>query len=557
MNNSFTLGLFLVVVSALIGGYLAKKLRVSTIVGFIIAGIIAGAIFPVTNFGIEKLAELGGILLLFSIGLEFSISKFKSLLNKILGASILQMVVVSIIFFFLFRIFNIDNIPALILAVGFSLSSTAVIIKMLFDRGEGETLHGRLMVGWLLIQDLAVVPIMILLPLLSGNKDILLMSGFVAILKSLILISAAVVLGKTIVPYIIHKIANLNSRELLLLTSVSLAVGTAVGASLFGISPALGAFIAGFVISESQENHAVFAETRPLKNLFVALFFVTLGFFVSPGLIFTNIVKILLISSLIILIKFLVILLINYLFKFKGKTMVLLALGLSQVGEFAFIIFASAVTLGLISKEVSSLGIAVGLVTLIASPFIYNNSMRVWRILKDKFKVFSSLEINVLQKEEIKDHIVILGFGRVGRWVGRALTDHNINYVVVDYDNEIITSCKEKGINAIYGDPVEKEVLEAASITTARAVVIAIPDGISQESVIAHIQTVAPHVKIISRVHFDEDWDKLKLLRVDKLVQPEFEAATSIIRNILISSGKSKEEVSRSIKSIRLSHAKI
>ena len=263
-------------------------------------------------------------------------------------------------------------------------------------------------------------------------------------------------------------------------------------------------------------------------------------------------------GSMFPLIPFLlVILVINYLFKFKGKTMVLSALGLSQVGEFAFIIFASAVTLGLISKEVSSLGIAVGLVTLIASPFIYNNSMRVWRILKDKFKVFSSLEINVLQKEEIKDHIVILGFGRVGRWVGRALTDHNINYVVVDYDNEIITSCKEKGINAIYGDPVEKEVLEAASITTARAVVIAIPDGISQESVIAHIQTVAPHVKIISRVHFDEDWDKLKLLRVDKLVQPEFEAATSIIRNIFISSGKSKEEISKSIKSIRLSHAKI
>jgi CPA2 family monovalent cation:H+ antiporter-2 len=556
MKDSFTLGLFLVVVSGLIGGYLAKKLRVSTIVGFIIAGIIAGAIFPVTNFGIERLAELGGILLLFSIGLEFSISKFKGLIRKILGASILQMVVVSIIFFFLFRILNLDSISALILAVGFSLSSTAVIIKMLFDRGESDTLHGRLMVGWLLIQDLAVVPIMILLPLLSGNKDTILMAGLLAILKSILLIFAAVILGKTIVPYIIHKIANLNSRELLLLTSVSLAVGTAVGVSFFGISPALGAFIAGFVISESQENHAVFAETRPLKNLFVALFFVTLGFFVSPQLIFANIIKILLISSLIILIKFLVILLINYLFKFKGKTMVLSALGLSQVGEFAFIIFGSAATVGLISKEISSLGIAVGLLTLIASPFVYNNSMRIWRIFKNRFKAFSSLERNTLQKEELKDHIVILGFGRVGRWVGKALTDHNINYVVVDYDNEVINSCKNKGINAIYGDFVEKEVLEASSITTARAVVIAVPDRPSQEFVIAHIQTISPHVKIISRVHLDEDWDKLKLLRVDKLVQPEFEAATSIIKSILISFGKDREEILRSIKSIRLSHAK-
>ena len=227
------------------------------------------------------------------------------------------------------------------------------------------------------------------------------------------------------------------------------------------------------------------------------------------------------------------------------------------MGEFAFIIFSSAVVLGLISKEVSSLGIAVGLVTLIASPFVYGNSMNIWRILKDKVKIFSSLERNAFQKDELKDHIIILGFGRVGGWVGRALTDHNINYVVVDYDNEIKTSCKEKGINAIYGDPVEKEVLEASGIATAKAVVIAIPDRLSQESVIAHIQTVAPHVKIISRVHLDEDWDKLKLLRVDKLIQPEFEAATSIIRDILVSSGRSREEVSRSIKSIRLSHAKI
>lgn len=557
MENSFTLGLFLVVVFALIGGYVAKKLKFGTIVGYIIAGIIAGTIFPIKNFGIEKLAELGGILLLFSLGLDFSISKFKGLLNKILGASILQMIVVSLIFFFLFKIFNLSSISSLILAVGFSLSSTAVIIKTLFDRGEGETLHGKLMVGWLLIQDLAVVPIMILLPLLSGSKDALFIIGIFAIIKSIILIFAAVILGKTIVPYIIHKIANQNSRELLLLTSVSLAVGTAVAASFFGISPALGAFIAGFVISESQENHAVFAETRPLKNLFVALFFVTLGFFVTPESIFANLGKIAIISALVIFVKFFVILIINYLFKFKGKTMVLSALGLSQVGEFAFIIFSSAVSIGLISKETSSLGIAVGLVTLIISPFIYENSMKIWRLLKNKFKTFSSLERNFPLENEYKDHIIILGFGRVGGWVGRALSDHNINYVVVDYDNEIISECRKKGINAIYGDPVEKEVLEASGITKARAVVVAIPDRLSQESVITHIQTVAPGVKIISRVHLDEDWDKLKLLQVNKLVQPEFEAATSIIRNILITSGKSKEEVSKSITSMRLSHAKI
>lgn len=557
MENSFTLGLFLVVIFALLGGYIAKKNKTPAIVGYILAGIIAGSILPFKNFGIEKLADLGSILLLFSIGLEFSISKFKGLLKKIFYASILQMLAVTAVMYIVLKIFKLDNLSSLILAIGFSMSSTAVIIKMLFDKGESDSVHGRLMVGWLLIQDLAVIPIMILLPLFMSGKEAILVTSFLAILKSLFLILTSVVLGKTIVPYIIHKIAVLNSRELLLLTSVALAVGTALMASFFGISPALGAFIAGFVISESQENHAVFAETRPLKNLFVAFFFVTLGFFVTPELVFANFGKIILISFFVILVKFLIILVINYFFKFNGKTMVLTALGLSQVGEFAFIVFASSVSLNLISKETSSMGVAVGLITLLISPLIYSNSIKIWKILKGRFKVFSSLERNINIESDLKDHIVILGFGRVGGWVGKALIDNGINFIVVDYDQEIVSNCLSKGIKAIYGDPAEKEVLEMANVGSSKAVIVAIPDRISQESVIAHLQNLAPNTKIISRVHLDEDWDKLKLLRVDKLVQPEFEASASIIKNILVSMGKSKEDINKSIKSIRLSHAKI
>ncbi|KKP48022.1 MAG: Sodium/hydrogen exchanger [Candidatus Woesebacteria bacterium GW2011_GWA1_33_30] len=557
MENSFTLGLFLVTVFALLGGYVAKKLKAPAIVGYILAGVVAGAIFPIENYGLEKLAELGSILLLFSIGLEFSINKFKGLLKRIFAASILQMVIVTIVLYFLLKLFGVDNISSLVLSIGFSMSSTAVIIKMLFDRGESDSVHGKLMVGWLLIQDLSVIPVMILLPLLIGGEEAILLPGILAFAKSVLLIFVAVILGKNVVPFIIHKIAVLNSRELLLLTSVSLAVGTAMLATFFGISPALGAFIAGFVISESQENHAVFAETRPLKNLFVALFFVTLGFFVTPQVVFENLGMIIAISILIILVKFVVILFINYIFKFNGKTMILTALGLSQVGEFAFIIFGSSALLNLISKETSSMGVAVGLVTLLLSPLIYANAFKLWRFLKNRFKVFSSLERNSNTENDLKDHIIILGFGRVGGWVGKALSDNGIGFIVVDYDQETVASCLQKGIKAIYGDPVEKEVLEMANVASAKAVIIAIPDRISQESIITHVQNLAPNAKIISRVHLDEDWEKLKLLRVDKLVQPEFEAATSIIKNILSSMGKSKEEVNKNIKSVRLSHAKI
>ncbi|HCR35609.1 hypothetical protein A2130_00790 [Candidatus Woesebacteria bacterium GWC2_33_12] len=557
MENSFTLGLFLVTVFALLGGFVAKKFKAPAIVGYILAGVVAGAIFPIKNYGLERLADLGSILLLFSIGLEFSINKFKGLLKRIFAASILQMVIVTIVLYFLLKLFGIDNISSLVLSIGFSMSSTAVIIKMLFDRGESDSVHGKLMVGWLLIQDLAVVPIMILLPFLVSSEEAVFLPVILAFTKSIFLILVAVILGKSVVPFIIHKIAALNSRELLLLTSVSLAVGTALLATFFGISPALGAFIAGFVISESQENHAVFAETRPLKNLFVALFFVTLGFFVTPQVVFVNLGMIIAISILIILVKFVVILIINYIFRFNGKTMVLTALGLSQVGEFAFIIFGSSTILHLMPKETSSTGVAVGLITLLVSPLVYANAFKLWRLLKNRFKMFSSLERSSNTRNNLKDHIIILGFGRVGGWVGKALNDNGIDFLVVDYDQEIITNCLQKGIKAIYGDPTEKEVLEMANVSSAKAVIVAIPDRISQESVIAHIQNLSPNTKIISRVHLDEDWEKLKLLRVDKLVQPEFEAATSIIKNILISMGKSKDEVNRNIKSIRLSHAKI
>lgn len=557
MEISFTLAFLICLISALLGGYIAKKLKIQPIIGYIIAGVISGSILPVQGQGIEKLAELGAILLLFSIGLELSMNKFVGNFKKILLAGIIQMILTTILFYGVLILFKFDNIASIILSLGFSLSSTAVIVKTLIDRGEFETIHGKLMIGWSLVQDLTVIPIMIILPILASGNENIFINGGTAILKAILLIIIAVTLGKSVVPFIIHKVAAINSRELLVLTSVALAVGTAVVVSFFGVSATLGAFIAGFVISESQEHHTVFAETRPLRDLFVALFFVTLGFFVNFSIIIGNLGTIILLSILVLFIKFIVILTINYFIKFSGKTMVITALGLSQVGEFAFIIFTSASLLRVISVESSSIGIAVSLITLIVSPLVYKLGLPMWRFMSIHVKGFSSIERNKFEIPELSNHIIICGFGRVGGWVGKALNDQKINFVVVDLDPQIISECKEKGITAIQGDPIEKEVLKMAGITLAKAIVVAIPDILSQESVIAHVQTMAPEVRIISRVHLDEDYDRLRNLRVDKLVQPEFEAAASIIKNILVTMGKDKDEINKSIKSLRLSHAKI
>lgn len=549
--------LFVVLITALVGGYLAKRLKLQPIIGYIVAGVAVSTFFPIDNSEIRKLAELGSILLLFSIGLELSLNKYGDMFNKTIFATVLQLITVSLLVYFVLKLFGFNNLTALILGLGFSLSSTTVVVKILMDRGETETIHGKLMIGWLLIQDLAVIPMMIILPILANNQSGMLLLGLVATFKAFAIIVLSVILGKHIVPYIIHKIAILNSRELMVLTSATFAIGTAIAVSKFGISAGLGAFIAGFVISESQENHAVFAETRPFRDLFVALFFVTLGFFVSYSDIVTNLGLILLLSIIVLVFKILVIMLINIIMKFKGKTIVISAFGLSQVGEFSFILFSTANILKLIPNDVASLGIAVSLVTLIVTPFVYKLSLPVWRFLSSKFNLFSSVDRHRPDISELKNHILICGFGRVGGWIGKALSDLQIEFVVVDLDPKVIQTCISKGIKAINGDPIEKEVLELANIRFAKAVIVAIPDRMTQESIIGHIQTMSPNTRIISRVHLDEDYEKLKILKVDKIVQPEFEAAASIIRNILVTMGKDKDEISKSIKSIRLSHAKI
>jgi CPA2 family monovalent cation:H+ antiporter-2 len=417
------------------------------------------------------------------------------------------------------------------------------------------------MFSWSLVQDLAVVPIMVILPILGATGWGIPGLIGIALLKALVVVAGALVLGKLIVPYIIHFVANLNSRELLLLSSVGIALGTAAITSYFGISPALGAFLAGVVISESQEHHAVFAETRPLRDLFVALFFVTLGFLVNPVVIFTKLPLILAIAAMIIIIKAVIVFLISAGFGYKGRTGIATSFGLAQVGEFAFVIFSSALALHLLGPGEISIGISVTLLTLVVSPILFASVVPFWRKMRGitSGSFFSGLFVTGEKRDEtiqpLTDHIIICGYGRVGKWVGRALIDFGIPFIVVEYNQKVVQDLKSEGTPVLYGDPTEPEVMEAVSLRGAKAVVLAIPDRVAQETLIAYVQTVAPNVKIISRVHLDDDYEKLKTLRVNKIVQPEFEAAIEIVRSILRGMGKNKEEISGSIKSLRVSHS--
>jgi len=250
-------------------------------------------------------------------------------------------------------------------------------------------------------------------------------------------------------------------------------------------------------------------------------------------------------------------------FGYKGKTGIANSFGLSQVGEFAFVIFSSALGFHLLSSQETSLGISVTLLTLIASPVLFGWVTPFWRktrVLTLRVPALSKLflagERNDISQAELKDHIIICGYGRVGSWVGKALAEYGIPFVVVDYNQKVVQELKDAGTRVIYGDPTEPEVLEAVGIRAAKAIILAIPDRVAQETLITHVQTIAPEVKIISRVHRDEDWEKLKTLKVDKVIQPEFEAAVEIVRSVLVSKGKSREEISEVIKNLRVSHSR-
>lgn len=557
------MGLFFVVVAASLGGFMAKLLKLPSLVGYIIAGTLIGAILPPSLKQVSSLADIGIILLLFSIGLELSFDRLSKYLKIAVFGSIIQIIATVLLLYPILGLFGVGQIPALILSLGFSVSSTAVVVKILGDKGELDTIHGGILIGWLLVQDLAVIPMMILLPLLNGGEvgiasDLLLSLG-----KAGLIILGVVFLGRKLAPYIIHKLAATNSREILLLASVALALGTAAITSYFGISPTLGAFLAGVVIAGCQEEHAIFAETRPLRDLFLALFFVTMGFMVTPSLIISNFGTIIVITAIVILLKMLIVFLLSLAFGYRGKTALANSFAIPQVGEFAFVIFSEALSLGLLSSMQTSIGISVALLTLVLSPVLYNMVLPFWRRTRvwgskhpSLAKIFSAGEKHTEGIENYKDHIIICGYGRVGKWIGKALQNFNIPFVVVEYNQNIVSDLSTIGIPVLYGDPTEPEVLEAVGIRQAKAVILAIPDRVAQETLIGYVQTVSPQTKIISRAHQDADLEKLKSLQVDKIVQPEFEAAITIVRSVLGSMGKSNEEISQVTKSLRSSHTK-
>lgn len=563
MPNQAILGLIVVLCSAFLGGLLSQKLHQPVMFGYLVAGLAVSGLLRNLGLGRETLgllAEIGLAFLMFTLGLEFSLHKINKIKKVALWGGLAQIIFSAIAVLPVLLIFNLPLKVALVVAISFSLSSTAIVVKLLQEKNQLETLPGEIMECWLLIQDLAVLPLMALLPVVFGGaswEDNL----FFLIKAFLVLLIAWISASRTI-PRFFDFVSSIKSRELLVILSVCLVLIFAIITASLGFSFALGAFLAGLILSQSFSNFAIFSEIRPLRDVFLAIFFVSLGLSLQPAFIFKHLIAILLISLAVLILKFLVVSIILIYFKYHAKTISKAAFGLAQVGEFAFVLAAAALINRYISEEIYSLVISVTLLTIMITPWLFGLEEKFYFWLKKKFachsrlyeRFFTEADRPLVEELPFENHVVILGFGRVGRWVGSLLEKVKIPYLVVEYDPQIVRRLKLEGKKVVFGDPTDLAVLDFAQVDKARLVVVAIPDSLTQKIAVANCRTLNSEVEIICRSHLEDDLPKLKALGVGQIIQPEFEAALSIGHRILQHFGWKKEEINFKIKEIKIEH---
>lgn len=526
----------IVVAAGLIGGLIAQQLRQPLILGYILAGIIVG---PYTGgvtvsdiHDIELLAEIGVALLLFALGLEFSLKELKPVRNIALIGTPIQILLSIALGFGIGQLLGWEPVPSLWFGGMIALSSTMVILKTLMNQGRMGTLSSRVMIGMLIVQDLAVVPLMIILPQLNDPEAGLPILGLAA-LKAAFFLFLMIFVGTRVIPRLMTRIAAWNSRELFLLAVTAMGLGIGYVTYLFGLSFAFGAFVAGLVLSESDFSHQALSDIVPLRDIFGLLFFASVGMLLDPAFLFANLGTILLIVLLISAGKGLIFGTLSRLFGYGNVVPLAVGLGLFQVGEFSFVLARVGLSTNSISQELYSLTLTVAVITMVMTPFVSGMTAPLYALRKRWFKREPLQTVN-LPKTGLQDHVVIAGGGRIGQYVARLLQELELNYVIIELDYHRIEQAKEAGLPVIFGDAEQGIVLEVAQVEHARLVVITTPVISIAQSIVSQVRHLNSGVHIVARAEGTEQMQSLYAQGVYEVVQPEFEAGLEITRQTLL-----------------------
>jgi CPA2 family monovalent cation:H+ antiporter-2 len=572
MPTDILMYLLILLAAAFIGGSFSKSIKQPPVVGYLMSGLILGLLFGNTFkvVTIDFLAELGIVLLLFTLGLEFPLDRFKKSGMTIVSAAIIQVLLTIIILSLLITRFSFDFYAALFMATAFSMSSTAIIVKILSDKDEMETHPSQVLITWTVTQDLIVLPLLVILPTLgkelfqSSFNFIIIFNLFKNLLVAGVVLFVVLLLGRKWVPYIINKVTALNNRELLLVAILLITITFGWFTQILGFSIEIGSFLMGIMIARSAQNHAVFSEIRPLRDIFAMLFFVTLGLLIPSGFIFTNFLQIFEITLLVIVFKFILCLILLFYLGFHARTSFFVSMGLINVGEFAFVLARMGLNKNLISQHVFGLIISVALLSILLFPPLFLSTGTIYQNLRDLIKkrwnklyisVFSGVEYNEsLNQILLKDHVVLCGYGRVGKYIGRALEMMQIPYIVIEYNHQKMQELKKNGIQVVYGDPSDRDILDYAQVDFAKAVVIAIPDLHSQSQIITNSLSLNKDIQIFCRTHKEGNQKLLKALGATYIIQPEFEASLSITDKLLKLFGISGEDINGKLIRLKIEH---
>ena len=549
--------------------YLLQKLKISPVVGYVLGGLILVNFFG-RFFSIEvinSLAYLGIIFLLFTIGLELNFSRLLTLKRLIVFGGALQIIFSMFFITLLSLVFRFSFLESILIGIALSSSSTSLVAKMIEERGEEGSFLGELTIGILMFQNLAFIPFMMIFSALNAKTVSFFDLGF-NILKSMIeaffIIYLLFYFGRRLVPRIFHQVSQ-NSRELLNFFTIFFIFSIIGISQLFKVPILVTVFVIGVLLAQTLAHHHIFSEIRPLRDLFAIIFFVFVGANIKLYDVFPFLPKIFFFTLILILIKALIILLIFLFFRFHSKTAFYLALYLFQIDEDAFILISTAFANGVLSNENYLFLTTVILFTLVITPYFIERKEKIYQLvrnfIKRYFPVFDSFITYRIDRDQspidvlsIKNHVIICGYGRMGSLIGRSLLLANIPFLAIDYNFSLVEKARREGINIIYADPTNIDILDLAQIEDAKVLVLTFPGRYSQEKVILNAKKLNPKILIIARIHRKIDQQRLKSLGVQVTIQPEVEAALSIIKKIYLFNQFSLEEISQKIKRIRLEY---
>ena len=538
--------------------FVCHHFRVPVTVGFILTGILAGphllGLVKAVH-EVEMLAEIGVILLLFTIGVEFSFANLLQIRQSVLVAGPIQVAATCLAGLFLSLQFGKSRPEAVFIGFLMSLSSTAIVLKLLQERAEVDTPHGRTSLGILIFQDVIIVPMMLLVPLLSGASEDIGLSFLILLAKGVIIIALVIASAKWVVPHVLYQIARTGNRELFMLSIVLICTAVAWLTAQAGLSLALGAFLAGLIVSETEYSHQALGNILPFRDVFASFFFISIGMLLDVEFLLKNPGIISLLTLGVLLIKAIMAGSAALCLKFPLRTAILTGLALCQVGEFSFILSKVGVSQGLFSGNSYQLFLDVTILTMVATPLMIALAPRAadfilrWP-LPQKLKLGSHLTEEI-GKSIPGDHLIIVGFGVNGRNLARAAKAGGIPYVIIEMNPETVRRERNSGEPISYGDATQEEILIHANIKEARIIVVVINDPAAVRRITTLAYRLNPKAHIIVRTRYINELQSLFELGADDVVPEEFETSVEIFTLVLKKYLVPREKIERLISEVR------